>query len=215
MVSCSATSSTDLVSTHKRPRLAEVKHALDEARFGSDRTLNLRASLPTAQEAARRAEAWLRERQVSGAAEVLVITGRGNSSEDGISVVREAVAKLLRTLRRQGVVHGFVQHTSGSFVVELAPMRRLWESPRRQKDPPPPVSAPMPGLEPETEQLLRELATRSLHALGVRDPASFLDREMATQFAAFLRGLPDGPDRESRLQDAIRRALADDEGTGD
>jgi hypothetical protein len=204
------------VSTHKRPRLDEVKHALDEARFGSDRTLNLRASLPTPQDAARRADAWLRERQVAGAAEVLVITGRGNSSEDGHSVVREAIAKLLRTLRRQGVVSGSVHHTSGSFVVELAPMRRLWESPRRQKDAPQPMpdAAPMPGLDPETAQLLRELATRSLHALGVRDPTTFLDKEMATQFAALLRGLPDGADRESRLRDAIRRVLADDERSG-
>jgi hypothetical protein len=204
------------VTTHKRHRLAEVKHALDEARFGSDRTLNLRASLPAAQEATRRAESWLRERQVAGVTEVLVITGRGNSSEDGHSVVREAVATLLRTLRRQGVVDETTQHTPGSFVVVLAPMRRLWESPRRKKDVlrRAPDAGPMPGIEPETEQLLRELATRSLHALGVRDSSAFLDKEMATQFAALLRGLPDGADREARMRDAIRRALADDDSGG-
>ena len=59
------------MSTSDRRRTVELKQALDEARFGSDRTLNLRASLPTAQEAVRRAEAWLRERQVAGATEVL------------------------------------------------------------------------------------------------------------------------------------------------
>ena len=202
------------MSTYKRRRLVELKHALDEARFGSERTLNLRASLPTAQEAGRRVESWLRERQVAGAREVLVITGRGNSSEDGHSVVRESVGKLLRTLRRQGVVEDSTQHTPGSFVVVLAPVRRLWEAPRRKKDTPRPApeAANMPGLEPETALLLRDLATRSLGALGIREPSSFLEREMATQFAALLRGLPDGGDREARLRDAIRRALDDDSG---
>ena len=204
------------MSPHNRHRLVELKHALDEARFGSERTLNLRASLPTVQEALRRAEAWLRERQVAGATEVLVITGRGNSSEDGHSVVRESVAKLLRTLRRQGVVDDSAQHTPGSFVVVLAPTRRLWEAPRRKKDAPrsPSPAAPLPGLDPATAVLLRELASRSLAALGVQDPTVFLEKEMATQFAALLRGLPDGPDREARLRDAIQRALNDDDKRG-
>lgn len=201
------------MSKFDRRRIVDLKHALDEARFGSERTLNLRASLPTAQEAVRRAEAWLRERQVAGVAEVLIITGRGNASDDGHSVVRESVAKLLRSLRRQGVIDGSTQHTAGSFVVILAPTRRLWEAPRRKKEPrqpaPPPTLAP--GLDPATELLLRELATRSLHALGVHDTAAFLDREMATQFAALLRGVPDGPDREARLRDAVRRTLDEDD----
>lgn len=200
------------MSAYDRRRIVDLKHALDEARFGAERTLNLRASLPTAPEAVRRAEAWLRERQVAGVAEVLVITGRGNSSEDGHSVVREAVARLLQSLRRQGVVDGSTQHTPGSFVVVLAPTRRLWEAPRRKKEPRPPAAAALaPGLDPVTEHLLRELATRSLHALGVHHTAAFLDREMAKQFTALLRGLPDGPDREQRLRDAIRRALDDDD----
>lgn len=201
------------MSARDRNRIVELKHALDEARFGSERTLNLRSSLPTAAEAVRRAEAWLRERQVAGALEVLVITGRGNSSEDGHSVVREEIARLLRVLRRQGVVDDSTQHTAGSFAVTLAPTRRLWEAPRRKKDPPrlTAEAGPVPGLEPETATLLRELATRSLRALGVREPDSFLEQEMATQFAMLLRGLPDGADREVRLRDAIRRALdADD-----
>ena len=204
------------MSPHNRSRLVELKQALDEARFGSDRTLNLRASLPTVQEALRRAEAWLRERQVAGATEVLVITGRGNSSDDGYSVVRESIAKLLRTLRRQGVVDDSSQHTPGSFVVVLAPTRRLWEAPRRKKDTSRSSSAtaPLPGLDPATAVLLRELASRSLAALGVQDPTVFLEKEMATQFAALLRGLPDGPDREARLRDAIQRALNDDDTHG-
>ena len=201
---------------HNKHRLVEVKRALDEARFGGDRTLNLRASLPTVQEALRRTEAWLRERQVAGVTEVLVITGRGNASEDGHSVVRESIVKLLRALRRQGVVDDSTQHTPGSFVVVLAPTRRLWEAPRRKKDAPrsPSPAAPLPGLDPATAVLLRELASRSLAALGVQDPTVFLEKEMATQFAALVRGLPDGPDREARLRDAIQRALIDDDKRG-
>lgn len=216
MVSCCETFSTDRVSADHRRRFVEFKHALDEARFGNERTLNLRIALPTAQEAVRRAEAWLRERQVAGVSEVLVITGRGNSSEDGHSVVRESIARLLRVLRRKGVIDDATQHTPGSFIVVLAPTRRLWEAPRRNKDAPRPEpdTGPLPGLEPETAGLLRELASRSLSALGVRDVSAFLEKEMATQFGALLRGLPDGPDRELRLRDAIRRALDDDDVRG-
>lgn len=204
------------MSPFDRRRIVDLKHALDEARFGSERTLNLRATLPTAQEAVRRAEAWLRERQVAGVTEVLIITGRGNSSDDGHSVVRESVAKLLRSLRRQGVVDAAAQHTAGSFVVALAPMRRLWEAPRRKKEPRqrPVADTLAPGLDATTAQLLRELATRSLHALGVNDTEGFLDREMATQFAVLVRGVPNGPDREARIRDAIQRALDEDDRSG-
>ena len=202
------------MSTYHRRRLVELKHAYDEARFGAERTLNLRAQLPTAAEASRRADAWLRERQASGAREVLIITGRGNSSDNGFSVVRESVAKTLRTLRRLGVVDTIIEHTPGSFVVALAPMRRLWESARRAA----PASderalhAPaIPGLEPATLGLLRELAERSLDALGIRDRETFLEREMATQLALLVRGVPDGSDRELRLQAVIRRALDEDD----
>lgn len=202
------------MSTYHRRRLVELKHAYDEARFGAERTLNLRAQLPTAAEASRRADAWLRERQASGAREVLVITGRGNSSDSGFSVVRESVAKTLRTLRRLGVVDTITEHTAGSFVVTLAPMRRLWESARRAAPPTDDRAAravPIPGLEPPTLALLRELAERSLDALGIRDRETFLDREMATQLALLVRAVPDGPDRELRLQAVIRRALDEDD----
>lgn len=201
------------MSTYHRRRLVELKRAFDEARFGADRTLNLRATLPTADEAARRANAWLRERQTSGADEVLIITGRGNGSDGGFSVVREAVAKTLRQLKRQGVVDTVVEHSPGSFVATLAPVRRLWEGARRTAPPRSdiPGGATLGGLEPETASLLRALAERSLDALGVEASESFLQREMAMQFAALIRGIPGGDDREGRLRDAIRRALADDD----
>lgn len=203
------------MTTYHRRRLVELKHAYDEARFGSDRTLNLRTHLPTAEEARRRADAWLRERQASGAGEVLVITGRGNNSDAGFSVVREAVARTLRTLRRLGVVDAIAEHTPGSFVVTLAPMRRLWESARRaipatHDRAARHVAAPV-GLEPETVALLRALAERSLDALGIRDREAFLEREMATQLAVLVRAVPDGPDREARLREVIRRALDEDD----
>ncbi|NUQ19681.1 MAG: Smr/MutS family protein [Gemmatimonadaceae bacterium] len=202
------------MSTYHRRRLVELKHAYDEARFGADRTLNLRAQLPTAAEASRRADAWLRERQASGAREVLVITGRGNRSENGLSVVRESVAKTLRTLRRVGVVDTIAEHTPGSFVVTLAPMRRLWESARRAAPAGNDRTAratPTLGLDPSTLAMLRDLAERSLDALGIRDREVFLEREMATQLSLLVRAVPDGPDRELRLRDVIRRALEEDD----
>ena len=71
-----------------RGKLVPLHRALDEARFGAERTLNLRALRPTVKAAEARAESWLRERQVARAGEVLIITGRGAQSWDGVSVVR-------------------------------------------------------------------------------------------------------------------------------
>src|SRR5437763_475330 len=99
--------------------------AFDEATFGSKNTLNLRESLPTPADARFRTESWLRERQVSKAGDVLVITGRGNNSPGGISPVRETVAALLPQLRRRGVVSDWREHSPGSFVVKLAPINSL------------------------------------------------------------------------------------------
>jgi hypothetical protein len=201
------------MSTYHRRRLVELKHAYDEARFGADRTLNLRAALPSAAEAARRANAWLRERQASGADEVLVITGRGNGSDGGFSVVREAVSRTLRQLKRQGVVERVAEHSPGSFVAQLAPMRRLLEGARRtapvQSDVP--GAAALNGLDGETASLLRALAERALDGLGVRQVEAFLDREMATQYAALLRAVPPGEARDKRLREVMRRALDDDD----
>jgi hypothetical protein len=201
------------VSTYHRRRLVELKHAYDEARFGADRTLNLRALLPTAAEAARRTNLWLRERQASGATEVLIISGRGNGSDAGYSVVREAVARTLRQLKRQGVVDRVAEHTAGSFVARLAPMRRMLEGARRTMPAASdvPAAAAVSGLDPETAALLRALAERALTALGVRETGSFLEREMATQFAAFLRAVPPGDGRDARLRAAMQRTLDDDD----
>ena len=197
----------------KTPRsLSAVHQALDEARFGRERILNLRASLPTAREAVARTEAWLRECQVAKAGEVLVITGRGNQSSDGVSVVREAVAKLLALLRRRGVAESFQEHTPGSFSVRLAPLSALRAAPRRKKDrvrPPSADPAALQGLAPETRALLRQLATCALEELGVEIAEPFVRREMVAQFAHIAAGVPEGADRELRLRAAIAATLAE------
>ena len=99
--------------------LQPVWKALDEAQFGMRNILNLRESLPSAADARHRTEAWLRERQIGRAGEVLVITGRGNQSPGGVSAVRGAIAALLPVLRRKGVVSEWREHSPGSFVVKL------------------------------------------------------------------------------------------------
>jgi hypothetical protein len=190
--------------------LKGLQHAFDEVRFGAGRTLNLRESLPTKADAVARAEAWLRQQQVQQSGEVLVITGRGNASHDGVSVVREAIIQLLHLLKRRGVVSGHEEHTPGSMVVQLAPVRELWDSPKRRRDrePPRPAAPPSLGtLDDETRHLLRDLAERSLDGLGIRDRDPFMEGEMLKQFGALAASVADGPDREVRLRRAIRLAL--------
>src|SRR4051794_40796983 len=144
--------------------LAGLQRAFDEVRFGEARTLNLRTSLPTRSEAATRLERWLRHHQVQQSGEVLVITGRGNNSEGGIAVVREASIRVFHELRRKAVIASFAEHTPGSFVVTLAPMKAMLDagSRRREQTPPPPPAAPptLDALVDETRQLLRALAER-------------------------------------------------------
>ena len=190
-----------------------LQQAFDEARFGAARTLNLRASMPTVLEATQRASAWLRERQMAKAGEVLVITGRGAGSEGGVSVVREAVLRLFTQLRKSGVISDFTEHTAGSFVVSLAPVTALFEAgkrSRRESGPIPVVVEPgaLRGLEAETLLLLRRLADRALDALGVQvRSAATIESEMVRQFAARGGGVPAGDDREARLREAMCTAL--------
>jgi hypothetical protein len=190
--------------------LRALHQAFDEARFGPARTLNLRNTLPTAREAVARVEAWLRERQASRAGELLVITGRGNQSEGGISAVREAVVHLLASLRRRGVVEAVSEHTPGSFVVMPAPLRALRAAARRRREPEErPLADPtaLRALEPATRALLRDVARRAIEYLGVQEAAPFIEREMLAQFSVVAPGVPDGPDREARLRAALQALL--------
>jgi len=198
---------------HPRRRIGlnGLRNALDEVRFGTQRTLNLRESLPSADAAAARAESWLRQQQVDRAVEVLIITGRGNQSDAGVSVVREAVLRLLHVLRRRGVVSGHLEHTPGSFIVKLAPVAALWESPRRKGgrgvETSPAAPPSLDALDIETRMLLRALAERALDGLGVKDASSFVEGEMLKQFGMIAKAVGTGPGREERLRAAIRNAL--------
>ena len=195
----------------RKEGLKGLRQAFDEVRFGAHRTLNLRDTLPTAAAATARTEAWLRQQQVERAGEVLIVTGRGNQSEGGVSVVREAVIRLLLVLKRRGVVSGHEEHTPGSFVATLADVSALWESPRRNQGRG--VAAPSPNppslddLDAEVRIMLRNLAERALEGLGVKDTAAFLQGEMLKQFGAIAASIGDAPGREERLRSAIRVAL--------
>ena len=168
--------------------------------------------MPTGREAEARADAWLRERQASVGGEVLVITGRGRGSIDGVAVVRGAVERRLARLRRLGVVAAVREHTPGSFVVELAPLSELLASTRRKKDPPPPRPADrttLGALEPATRKALRALAARELELLGAPRTDALIADEMARQFSRLARSLGAGANRESRLRDAIASLLSE------
>ncbi len=185
--------------------------AFDEAQFGSKNTLNLRESLPSAADARYRTEAWLRERQISRVTEVLVITGRGNQSPNGVSAVREAILSLLPSLRRRGVVSEWREHSPGSFVVRLGSISSLLEAPRRKRDRA--HNAPLPNpeslkdLDRSTIELLRRLAIRSLEALGIREPDKYVEAEMQSKFNSLAGGIKPGVEGEARLREAFKAAL--------
>ena len=194
-------------------RSAALGRAFDEAKFGFARTLDLRASMPTGEEAVRRAELWLRERQIAKAGDVLVITGRGNGSPGGVAVVREAVLRLLTRLKRMGVVSSVAEHTAGSFVVTLASVRALFETTPRSRGPQQPVMAADPAelaaLDAATRGALRRLAEISLEALGAPRTDAFVRDEMLRQFSIVAAAMsPDETDRDRQLQFLISAALS-------
>jgi hypothetical protein len=191
--------------------LAGLQQAFDDVRFGAERTLNLRESLPTGLEAARRLDAWLRLHQAQRSDEVLVITGRGRGSADGIAVVRDAAIRVFRELQRKGVIRDFAEHTAGSFVVRVAPMRALAGTRSEGRTPAAPTTSPptLASLDATTRDRLRVLAERSLDALGVRDRAAFVEGEMLRLFGTLATGAGHETDREGRFRAAIERAMSD------
>jgi hypothetical protein len=195
----------------RRVSLHSVLRGFDESEFGPKNTLNLRETLPSAADARFRAEAWLRERQVGGAAEVLIITGRGNQSPNGISPVREAIHGLMPLLRRRGVVSEWKEHSPGSLVVRLGSIKSLLEAPRRRRSRGESQSSPRPdalrNLDSATIDLLRRLAIRSLESLGVREPEKFVESEMLAKFNSLAAGIKPGVEGEARLRGAINTAL--------
>ena len=209
--------------TRKGPRKAArvtVVRALEEARYGPQGLLNLRDSMPGEVEATTRAESWLRERQMLGVAEALIITGRGQGSPGGVGVVREGVRKLLGSLRRRGVIEGFSENGPGSFLVRVAPIRSLFDAPARRGErktarggaAAASDETALAGFGPELLRDLRRLAEQSLLSLGVAHHEKFVDGEMRRQFTLLAASLPDGAQREQQLADAIQRALSEYEG---
>lgn len=188
--------------------LRDLNRAYDEARYGSARTLNLRDSLPTPDDAVARLEAWIRQQQVERAGEVLVITGRGKGSAGGVSPVRVAVVTRLSKLQRMNIVEGVRQHTPGSFVVRLAPFRaQVEKKSSASKTVPAQDAKALQALAGATRALLRRLADCELRALGVRDPGPFLAEEMVRQFERLAATLSEGTDREALLRAAAEDAL--------
>jgi hypothetical protein len=186
-----------------------VLRALDSVRFGERNILNLRESLPSPGDAALRAEQWLRQKQVEAVSEVLVVTGRGNSSEGGISPVREAIVRLIASLRRRGVIDRYEEHTPGSFSIHLARISAMIDAPRRRREGAPVPAQPVApaGLSEPNRRLLRDLAERSLEALGIKQTSEFIETEMNRQFSAISSAVGEGPNRDARLRAALRAAL--------
>jgi hypothetical protein len=182
----------------------------DEIRFGPRGVLNLREGLPTAVVAVQRAERWLREHQVSGTTEVLIITGRGQNSIGGVPVLRPAIEKLLFALKRKGVVAAHASHNPGALVVELAPLRNLMEAPPRRRDRRAiAAAAEIHGLSRETTALLRDLAERSLNSLGIAGDDGAIQDEMHRHLRLLAPGLTAGLGMEEQLRGAIRAMIAE------
>lgn len=189
-----------------------IERAFDELRFGAARTLNLRDGLPTVSQAETRVESWLRRQQAEGGGEVLVITGRGLGSLDGVGKVREAVLRRCTQLKRLNVVVDVREHGPGAVVVTVAPLRALVDAPRLRtgrKDPTP-VADPgeLAALPADIRALLRALADTTIQRLGVRDPSDvMIADEMRAQFSALAPSVVTAPDRLAAMRLVAERLL--------
>lgn len=196
-----------------KPKLTALWHSLDEATFGSERTLNLRESLPSAAEARARADAWLRGRQVAKSEEVLIITGRGNQSPGGVGIIRKEVLGMMPGLRRQGVVESWREHSPGSIVVRLAPTTSLFTAPKRRRgndeSTPARDSRTLTGLGSDILLQLRQLAIINLDTLGVDANEGFVRAEMERSYSILVKAIPAGERNEETLARAIRNAIDD------
>jgi hypothetical protein len=193
-----------------KPKLTALWHALDEAAFGSERTLNLRELLPSAAEARARTETWLRARQVTKPEEVLIITGRGNQSSGGIGIIRKEILGMMPALRRRGIVESWREHSPGSLIVKLAPTSALFSAPKRRRGTErteTQVEAPLAGLEAGTVSMLKQLALRNLDTLGVNHDTAFVQQEMQRIFSTLTNALPAGARSEESLRKSISNAL--------
>jgi hypothetical protein len=195
----------------RKPKLTALWRALDEAAFGSERTLNLRELLPSAAEARDRTEVWLRGRQVTKPEEVLIITGRGNQSAGGIGIIRREILAMMPGLRRRGIVESWREQSPGSLIVKLAPTSALFSAPKRRrgKETREIVHSDnvLEGVDGTTASMLRQLALRNLDGLGVEHDSEFVTKEMQQIFSTLMNALPAGARTEDGLQASIRNAL--------
>ena len=189
-----------------------IERAFDELRFGAARTLNLRDGLPTVAEAETRVESWLRQQQAVGGGDVLIITGRGLGSLDGVGRVREAVLRRCTRLKRLNVVAGVREHGPGALVVTVAELRALVDAPRLRtgrKDPTP-VADPseLAALPDDIRRLLRALADTTIQRLGVREPSEqMIADEMRAQFSILAPSVATAPDPVEALRLVGQRLL--------
>lgn len=121
----------------------------------------------TGDEAARRTDRWLRDRQADGVRTVVVITGRGLRSR-GLPVLRAEVEHLLAGLKGSVVAGWETGDLGGSVRVEL---RRPPPSRARAAD-------PTPRLLRETPAELRLRAEEALWELGVEPTPTLLEAEI-------------------------------------
>jgi hypothetical protein len=209
MVWCYAMPSGD-----KRAAGSRTDRAFDALRFGSVRTLNLRDRMPTMLEAETRVDAWLRQKQAEGSTEVLIITGRGVGSLDGVGKVREAVLRRCTALKRLNVVKTITSHGPGAFVVTVASMRELVSAPRLRtgRKTPTPMAAPdeLAALPGDIQATLRELATLAIVRLGMLEPTeAMIADEMCAQFGVISPGVVGAADPVDSLRQAAHRLLQD------
>jgi DNA-nicking Smr family endonuclease len=121
----------------------------------------------TGDQARRRAEQWMRDRQAEGVRTVVLVTGRGLHSQ-GIPVVRNEVQHVLEELKGTLVVRWHSTHFGGSFQVELRkppqePPRRVEREPALLREAPPDVA-------------LR--AAEALAELGIASTPALLEAEI-------------------------------------
>ncbi len=189
-----------------------IERAFDELRFGAARTLNLRDGLPTVAQAEARVESWLRLQQAQGGGDVLVITGRGLGSLDGVGKVRQAVLRRCTGLKRLNVVLEVREHGPGAVVVTVAPLRALVNAPRLRtgRKTTTPIADPdeLAALPAEVRAMLRQLAELTIQRLGMRSPSeAMIADEMRSQFATLAPSVVSADDPMEALRLLAERLL--------
>ena len=119
----------------------------------------------TGDEARRRTEQWLRDRQAERVRTVMVVTGRGLHSQ-GIPVIKNEIEHLLALLKGTLVVRWEVTHSGGGYRIEL------------RKPPPEPAPRPEPRLLRQADPALRRRAEEALWELGIAPTPALIEVEI-------------------------------------